>query len=195
MSTSQYGIIVAGCVSERLDNENLDPGIGDSDWLEILHPESLETIHSIESNPYKPTHNTIDINDPVCKASNPDIITVTAITNVENQQTIPELITAPTSTPEPITTPEPGSWKGAMGRIKTTIPDHWEKVYTFISTGKNPLLEATGKAFKVIDNYPTWKSNALAPDGGGWVFLGTVEGIPNAKSIPMDCIEFLDNVA
>jgi hypothetical protein len=191
MSTSQYGIIVAGCVSERLDNENLDPGIGDSDWLEILHPESLETLHSIESTPYKPTHNTIDINDPVCKASNPDIITVTAITNVENQQTtpepIPELITAQTTTPEP--EPDPLTWKGATGRIKPEIAPCWLEVYT-IYKESNPLTRS-GARVKSVDSAPTWKHNAMAPNGGGWMLLVEIEGLIGTKiNVPIECLEF-----
>jgi F0F1-type ATP synthase delta subunit len=193
MSTSQYGIIVAGCVSERLENENLDPGIGDSDWLEILHPESLETIHSMQSIPYKPIHYTIDINDTVCKASNPDTISNTAITNVENQQTtpepIPELITAQTTTPEPEPEPEPLSWKGATGRIKPEIAPYWLEVYK-IYKESNPLTRS-GARVKSVDSAPTWKHNAMAPNGGGWMLLVEIEGLIGTKiNVPMDCLEF-----
>jgi hypothetical protein len=194
-TTSQYGIIVAGCVAERLESENLDPGIGDSDWLEILHPESLETIHSMQSNPYKPIHYTIDINDPVCKASKPDTASNTAITNVENQQPTPEPkpepkpepITAPTSTPEP--DPDPLTWKGATGRIKPEIAPYWLEVYK-IYKESNPLTRS-GCRVKSVDNVLTWKHNAMAPNGGGWALLVEIEGLIGTKiNVPMDCLEF-----
>jgi F0F1-type ATP synthase delta subunit len=191
LTTSQYGIIVAGCVGERLESENLDPGIGDNDWLEILHPESLETIHSIASSPYKPTHYTIDINDPVCKASNLDTASNTAITSVENQQTNPEppteLITAPTPTPEP--DPDPLSWKGATGRIKNEIAPYWLESYK-IYKESNPLTRS-GARVKSVDNSPTWKHNAMAPNDGGWTLLVEIEGLIGTKiNVPIDCLEF-----
>ena len=190
LTTSQYGIIVAGCVAERLESENLDTGIGDSDWLEILHPESLETLHSIASSPYKPTHYTIDINDPVCKASNLDTASNTAITNVENQQTTPdptpEPITAPTSTPEP--EPEPLSWKGATGRIKNEIAPYWLESYK-IYKESNPLTRS-GCRVKSVDSAPTWKHNAMAPDKGGWALLMEIEGFGTKINIPIECLEF-----
>lgn len=183
LNCSQYGIIVAGCVFERLESENLDPGIGDHDWLEILHPESLEPLYSMESTPYKPTHNTIDINDPVCKASTPDTASNTAITDVENQQTDPD--------PEPITTPEPAplTWKGVEGRIKTDIAPYWLEVYS-VYKESNPLTRS-GARVKAVDNFPTWKINAMAPDGGGLTLLVEIEGLIGTKiKIPMDCLEF-----
>ena len=191
LNCSQFGIIVAGCVAERLESENLDTGIGDSDWLEILHPESLETLHSIESSPYKPIHYTIDINDPVCKASNLDTASNTAITNVENQQLTPEpiteLITAPTSTPEP--EPDPLSWKGVMGRIKTEIAPYWLESYK-VYKESNPLTRS-GCRIKSVDSAPTWKHNALAPNDGGWTLLVEIEGLIGTKiNIPIDCLEF-----
>ncbi|CAD5983789.1 hypothetical protein NO108_04892 [Planktothrix rubescens] len=190
LTTSQYGIIVAGCVAERLESENLDPGIGDSDWLEILHPESLETLHSIASSPYKPTHYTIDINDPVCKASNLNTASNTAITNVENQQPTPEpiteLITAPTSTPEP--EPDPLSWKGATGRIKNEIAPYWLESYK-VYKESNPLTRSGGRV-KSVDNSPTWKHNAMAPDKGGWALLVEIEGFGTKINIPIECLEF-----
>lgn len=84
-----YGLIVNQCVSERLENENLDPGIGDNDWLEILQPQSLQSIPSMSPSPYKLTDNIIDINEQVCKASNVDTVSDTAITDVENSQPDP----------------------------------------------------------------------------------------------------------
>lgn len=87
-----YGLIVSHCVDERLENENLDPGIGDDDWLEILQSKSLHPIQGIASTDLKRTDNTIDINVSVLNPSNLDSVSDSAIPDVEKQQSdhVPE---------------------------------------------------------------------------------------------------------
>ena len=96
-------------------------------------------------------------------------------------------------TPEPITTPEPDpeplSWKGVMGRIKTDIAPYWHSVYT-IYKERNPLTRS-GARVKSVDSAPTWKHNAMAPNDGGWTLLVEIEGLIGTKvNIPIDCLEF-----
>jgi hypothetical protein len=252
---TSIGAIVAKCVNERLESENLDPGLTDDDWLEILQTNPPKTSPCKPFRDDKPIDEYIIVKKAVCHPQKPNPVTVTDFPLVEISQPepepqkpepidydkikvgdrffdkagnpyqitkfdirnnmwetnrkdvhisrndimntddyhratvepTPEPITIQTPTPEPI---QPQSWKGAMGRIKTAIPEHWKAAYTFISTGKNPLLEAIGRTFKAIDNAPVWKHNAMAPGGGGWVLLGTIEGMRDTNSIPIDCLEF-----
>ncbi|MGL5133119.1 MAG: hypothetical protein ACRC78_11360, partial [Planktothrix sp.] len=85
--------------------------------------------------------------------------------------------------------PDPLTWKGIVGRIKTDIARHWLEVYT-IYKELNPLTRS-GARVKAVDNFPTWKINAMAPDGGGWALLVEIEGLIGTKiNVPMDCLEF-----
>jgi hypothetical protein len=82
---------------------------------------------------------------------------------------------------------EPFSFKGAIAKIKL-MPIHWQKVYAVMGD-RSPAL-SHGKRFTVMDNSPTWKHNAMAPNKGEWVLLGTIEGFGDSNFIPVDCLDF-----
>jgi hypothetical protein len=132
--------------------------------------EHFETTSTDDNLPY------LDIENIAKLSSSPD-------------KTLPVL----EPTPEPITTPEPDpeplTWKGVMGRIKNEIAPYWQSVYT-IYKERNPLTRS-GCRVKSVDNVPTWKHNAMAPNGGGLVLLVEIEGLIGTKiRVPMDCLEF-----
>lgn len=90
---------------------------------------------------------------------------------------------------EPEPDPDPQSWKGIMGRIKPEIAPYWLEVYT-IYKESNPLTRS-GARVKSVDNAPTWKHNAMAPNDGGWALLVEIEGLIGTKiNVPIDCLEF-----
>jgi hypothetical protein len=79
------------------------------------------------------------------------------------------------------------SFKGAIAKIKP-MPIYWQKVYAVMGC-RSPALHP-GKRFTVIDNAPTWKHNATAPNKGEWVLLGAIEGLGDSNFIPVNCLEF-----
>jgi hypothetical protein len=195
---TSIGAIVAKCVNERLETENQDIGLCDDDWIEFLQGKTPERPVRNPSSDDKSIHEYITTHDPICHRYIPDWVNVTAIPVVENvtkpepipepiPEPEPELITAPTSTPEP--DPDPLTWKGATGRIKPEIAPYWLEVYK-IYKERNPLTRS-GARVKSVDNAPTWKHNAMAPNGGGLVLLVEIEGLIGTKiNVPIECLEF-----
>jgi hypothetical protein len=82
---------------------------------------------------------------------------------------------------------EPFSFKDEIALIKP-LPSHWQKVYAVMGN-RSPALH-TGKRFRILDIAALWKHNTLAPGGGGWVLLGTIEGFGDSNFIPVDCLDF-----
>lgn len=99
-----YGLIVSQCVDERLENENLEPRLTDSDWIEILQRETLESNQRKRYRDDKLTYSYISNNKSICHPCNAyveDITAIPTVKNTQNSEPMPEPVKTDPITPEP----------------------------------------------------------------------------------------------
>jgi len=143
-----YGLIVSQCVDERLENENLEPRLTDSDWIEILQRETLESNQRKDYRDDKLTYSYISNNKSICHPCNAYVEDITAIPVVKNTQK-PEPEPEPTkmTQAEPKTEPLPELPKVGQ-KIECLTARGWKpKTIKKIVGGKMPNVQFTDGSF------------------------------------------------